>query len=309
MKKFTLALSAILSLSMATSAFADIGVSIDGKEVAFTTSSGKPIIDENNRTLVPLRAAMEAYGCTVYWNDAQKTAIVSKGMTTVKVPVGQSIIFVNDTPVANDTSAKIIDGRVYLPIRAVLEAFGASVGWEQSTQSVTVSTANIGKRTVSSQPNIAAEDTEFVFKSVSADFVEIDGERYIKNASFHLRQDQFGDLWISGRENNFFSVVFDLYKINRNDEFVIPQYGIENPMKVLSDGNTLTFSCNGKSLQYSNLQEGLNISNSVRICFYEAKTHDINDAKIYMNASDFDNYFDFPIKASLSSDGKTLILS
>lgn len=138
MKKCTLALTAILSLSMAVPAFAGIGVTIDGVPVPFTSSTGTPVIDENGRTLVPLRATMEAFGCAVSWNEYSKKAYVAEDNFLVTVPIGIPLIDVHGTPVAIDTEAKIIDGRVYLPIRAVLEAFGASVGWDEKSQSISV---------------------------------------------------------------------------------------------------------------------------------------------------------------------------
>ena len=144
MKKSVIVLATILSISMTTPAFAGIGVTIDGSPVNFTPSTGSPVIDENGRTLVPLRAAMEAYGCTVSWDKTSSTASVFKDGTVVQVPVGQKKVVVNGKNVVTDTQAKIISGRVYLPIRAVLEAFGASVGWNQTTQSVTVSSGKGG---------------------------------------------------------------------------------------------------------------------------------------------------------------------
>ena len=59
----------------------------------------------------------------------------------MKCPFGEPYIVKNGRQIANDTSALIKDSHTYLPIRAVLEAFGASVTWDPSTQSVQVSTA------------------------------------------------------------------------------------------------------------------------------------------------------------------------
>lgn len=142
MKKIALALAAVLSMSIAVPAYAGIGVTIDGKPVNFTTSTGSPVIDENGRTLVPLRATMEAFGCTVYWQESSKQAYVIEGNYSVVVPIGQRCIDVMHKIVPIDTEAKIIDGRVYLPIRAVLEAFDATVGWDEKSQNVVVTTGN-----------------------------------------------------------------------------------------------------------------------------------------------------------------------
>ena len=75
------------------------------------------------------------------WNSADNAAVITKDGTTLVVPVGQPYILVNGRTVAMDTAALIQDGRTYLPIRAVLEAFGASVIWDNGTVSVASATA------------------------------------------------------------------------------------------------------------------------------------------------------------------------
>ncbi|MBE6021544.1 MAG: MBL fold metallo-hydrolase [Clostridiales bacterium] len=115
-----------------------VNINIDGKGVEFNEVYGEPFIDAANRTQVPLRITMESCGCEVNWDDARKTALVEKDGILVEVPVGSSYILVNGVKRQNDTVAVIKDSRTYLPIRAVLEAFGAKVDWDPSTQTVIV---------------------------------------------------------------------------------------------------------------------------------------------------------------------------
>ncbi|TCT14559.1 copper amine oxidase-like protein [Natranaerovirga pectinivora] len=116
----------------------NVKVNIDGAEVNFTSKTGIPFVDINGRTQVPLRISMEAIGATVDWNQETKTASVSKGKTYIEVPVDKNYITVNGNVVLNDTAAVIIDSKTYLPIRAVLEALGAKVGWDNNAQTVMV---------------------------------------------------------------------------------------------------------------------------------------------------------------------------
>jgi len=118
----------------------DLGVTIDGQAVAFQSGYGKPFIDTNSRTLVPLRGVMETFGAEVSWDNDSSTASVLKNGTTVQVPIGQAYILVNGVSVTNDTSAVIKEERTYLPIRAVLEAFGAGVSWDDENRTVAVRT-------------------------------------------------------------------------------------------------------------------------------------------------------------------------
>lgn len=119
------------ALSMVSSAYTK--VFIDEKEVEFNESSGYPFI-ENGRTLVPLRVTMEAYGAQVDWEKDSKTAFVRMGTTTVRCVIGENCIYRNNVRIANDAAAVISGGRTYLPIRAVLESFGAEVGWDGSVK-------------------------------------------------------------------------------------------------------------------------------------------------------------------------------
>lgn len=64
---------------------ATIQVTVDGKAIAFTDAH--PYADENNRTLVPLRAAGEAMGMTVDYDETAKAAIFSQSWTADNSPI------------------------------------------------------------------------------------------------------------------------------------------------------------------------------------------------------------------------------
>lgn len=132
-------LSMIFSMFIPISASASsVSVTIDGVPVAFNDSTGYPFVDSANRTQVPLRAAMEAYGCSVEWDSYSRTAIVIKDEMKVEVPIGTNYIYINTFSKNIDTVAVIKNNRTYIPIRAVLEAFGAEVNWNQNTKRVEI---------------------------------------------------------------------------------------------------------------------------------------------------------------------------
>ncbi len=142
MKKLMYALSAaILALSMGTTAFAsDIYVTVDGTPVTWTDA--KPFIDENSRTLVPLRPIANALGLEVAWNDDTNTAAFTDGETTVEFAVGSNEChaFLNAYDMHSylemDTTPVIKDSRIFAPARYLAESFHYVVGWNQTTQTV-----------------------------------------------------------------------------------------------------------------------------------------------------------------------------
>ncbi|QIB68535.1 MBL fold metallo-hydrolase [Aminipila butyrica] len=139
-------------LSVETAREADshsIQVDVDGNFVAFTAETGYPYVDERQRTLVPLRAAMEALGCQVSWESANATARLEKDGIQVSVPVGESYIRKGDMDLFMDTKSVLENGRVYLPIRAVAEAFGAEVQWNQETKTVLITPVDSKHQTIS----------------------------------------------------------------------------------------------------------------------------------------------------------------
>ena len=139
-KKIGLLLVAALLISVPNCTNADgaTKVEINGKQVVYTKEAGAPFVDDAGRTQVPFRQTMETYGCTVSWDGTEQMAIAQKDGITVEVPIGQSYIYRNGTKVENDTAALIQDGRTYLPIRVVLESFGAKVQWNGDTNTVVV---------------------------------------------------------------------------------------------------------------------------------------------------------------------------
>lgn len=122
---------------LSTSAYA-VDISIDDANIEFCSHTGIPFIDSNNRTQVPLRITMESLGAEVDWNQDTQTAVVEKDDIKVTVPIGKSYIIKNGQQITNDTAAIIKDNRIYMPIRAVIEAFGAEIGWKSETQTVTI---------------------------------------------------------------------------------------------------------------------------------------------------------------------------
>ncbi|MBQ3390542.1 MAG: copper amine oxidase N-terminal domain-containing protein [Firmicutes bacterium] len=111
-------------------------VTVNGTFVNWTDA--RPYIDGNNRTMVPLRASMEACGLTVTWDGEKREAAVTNGYTIVKVPIDKRVITINGKNKNIDTNAVIKQGRTYLPIRAVAEAFGYSVCWSDSDKLVSL---------------------------------------------------------------------------------------------------------------------------------------------------------------------------
>jgi hypothetical protein len=93
---------------------------------------------ENGRTLVPVRYLGAALGATTNWDAATKTVTLTAGNTVVTLVIGQNSITINGQATPIDSAPLIRDGRTYIPVRSVAEAFGCAIGWDQATQTVSI---------------------------------------------------------------------------------------------------------------------------------------------------------------------------
>ena len=101
----------------------------------------------NGRTMVPVRTIFEALGAEVSWNEATQTVIGKNDKYEVNIQIGSNTMYwavIYDgysTQVPLDSPAVIIDGRTLIPARAVAEAFGCKVDWDENTRTVMITAA------------------------------------------------------------------------------------------------------------------------------------------------------------------------
>jgi cell wall-associated NlpC family hydrolase len=131
--------AALLTLSTATmshaaSAAAPIRLTLNDREVPVDVS---PVI-ENGRTMVPMRAVLEAMGAKVDWNQSLLQVTATLGSTTVKTTLGATKASVNQDSVTLDEPTRLVQNRVLVPLRFFMESFGMRVGWDGGTRTVLI---------------------------------------------------------------------------------------------------------------------------------------------------------------------------
>ncbi len=97
----------------------------------------EPVI-VNDRTLVPIRAVIEAMGGTVSWEQETKTATLNYKDDEIKLTIGDTTAYLNDEANVLDTAPEIINDRTMLPIRFIAESFKFEVTWNNETREITI---------------------------------------------------------------------------------------------------------------------------------------------------------------------------
>jgi len=96
-------------------------------------------IQQNGRTLVPMRDIFEALGAVVNYNSLNQSIAAQKGNTVVRMALGTANATVNNLPVKLDAPAQSYYGRTMVPLRFVSEALGADVAFNPGTRIVSIS--------------------------------------------------------------------------------------------------------------------------------------------------------------------------
>ena len=124
----------LLAVILVSSAAIALTVVVNGKPLP----PDPPALQRGGRVLLPMRVVFESLGATVKWHAATQTAIGIRGNTTVRMSINRKTAYINDQPVVLDVPPQLINGFTYMPVRFPAEAFGAEVGWNGATQTVTI---------------------------------------------------------------------------------------------------------------------------------------------------------------------------
>lgn len=117
----------------------DIKVTVNEATVKFPDQ--KPIVNDN-RVLIPTRFVAQSLGGKVGFNNATKTVTIQQGDQTIILKVNSNKVTANGKKVTLDVPAKVVRGRIMVPLRFVSEAMAASVDWQQARSLVVITTGS-----------------------------------------------------------------------------------------------------------------------------------------------------------------------
>lgn len=102
-----------------------------------------PIIADGGRTMVPIRFLSETFGADVKWDEATKSVTVVNGEDKIVMTIGSLTYTINGEENTLDVPAQIIDSRTLVPVRAVLEAFGKKLYWNETNSIIAIDNEEI----------------------------------------------------------------------------------------------------------------------------------------------------------------------
>lgn len=117
-------------------------ITINGTPKPIDASGTTPVI-VGGRTLLPIRAIVEALGGAIGWNATTRTVTITVDVNTLELVIGNRMATVNGAKLPIDAANAaivpvIVGGRTMLPVRFVGEQLGGVVEWNQATKTATL---------------------------------------------------------------------------------------------------------------------------------------------------------------------------
>ncbi len=151
MKKFMKSISWMVILCMLTAVMPAYAAGGDRVEISFCVGDDtlmingeavqveKPYVVGVGVTLVPLRVITEAFGATVEWIAETETINLSYPEAEIVLQIGNPAAIVNGNEQQLLAAPELTEnGFTVVPLRFISETFGAEVGYDESTERITV---------------------------------------------------------------------------------------------------------------------------------------------------------------------------
>jgi len=126
-------LAIALTVAALAPAAAAVTIIVNGQQVQFD----QPPIERSGRVFVPLRGVFERLGASVVYDNGVINA--TGNGRTVQLRIGSNTATVNGTTQTLDVAPFLVGARTLVPLRFISQALGATVNYDNSSRTVTVS--------------------------------------------------------------------------------------------------------------------------------------------------------------------------
>lgn len=102
------------------------------------TLEASPFINENGRTMVPIRAISDAFGAEISWNGETREVLVKNSEKEIILTIDSDTALVNNETKVLDSVPVIVNNRTFVPLRFIGEAFSYNVNFAQTSRQVII---------------------------------------------------------------------------------------------------------------------------------------------------------------------------
>ena len=111
---------------------------VNGIETEIDEGRGTKPVVLNDRTVVPIRTIIEAFGGAVSWNQDTQTVTLTMNKDSISLIINSCDAYLNGSKNTLDVAPVIINERTMMPIRFIAEGFNLGVAWDGKTRTVSI---------------------------------------------------------------------------------------------------------------------------------------------------------------------------
>ncbi|WP_025695728.1 copper amine oxidase N-terminal domain-containing protein [Paenibacillus durus] len=97
-------------------------LNINGFYLLYTTPQA-PYIDDDNRTMVPLRSFTKLLGAKATYDALNKTAVIQSGEQSLKLKLNSKTVYINGERKEMDTNPVMKANSVFIPLKSIIDTF------------------------------------------------------------------------------------------------------------------------------------------------------------------------------------------
>lgn len=116
----------------------DVQVNMDGQALTFPDTQPQLMYSDN--VMIPVRPVLERMGGEVHWNGATNTITANVKGKEIELKIYEPVATVDGKYVDLQNAPVMVDGRTVIPMRFLVDAFGAQVNWSEADKQVSIDT-------------------------------------------------------------------------------------------------------------------------------------------------------------------------
>jgi hypothetical protein len=116
----------------------DVQVNMDEQVLTFPDT--QPSLMYSDNVMVPVRPVLEHMGGEVHWNSATKTVTANVKGKEIELKIYEPVATVDGKYLDLQNAPVMVDGRTLIPMRFLVDAFGAQVNWSETDKMLSIDT-------------------------------------------------------------------------------------------------------------------------------------------------------------------------
>ena len=109
---------------------------VNGAKSEIDPGKGTSPLVKDNKTLIPIRAVIEALGGSVGWDGQENKITIQLKGNTIELWLNSTKTIVNGVERPIEVAPQTFNGRTVIPLRYVIENLGYTVDWNNATKEI-----------------------------------------------------------------------------------------------------------------------------------------------------------------------------